>query len=1024
MQRIFKPSLLLSLAILCLTFVVIFLSGQPQPSPYRFEVDLTSSAGGRARLYFDLGHGFSEALSAEKPVAAGTNLQRCRFQIPVGIYHGLRLEPIDTGAVMMLTDARIITRNNSLIRAFSPADFSPVRGVKLLNSGRNSLRIATAPGSSPPALDLTLPAPLALEPPGPLPGITWKFAVLYSVSLVLLAAFRLAFRSMPGRPASWWSALTDHGRRHPRRALAAMALLAVVINCYPIVFLGRSFVSPNFGTVLLYERSPTLPGYQDTAGEDSHGSDVGATIWQDVPYAAVQHHALFDDHELPLWNRYNSAGVTLLGQGQSMFGDPLHLLVIAANSAAWAWDLKFLICRWLLAFGLGLIVFHGTRHLPSALIAAFSSPFVGFFLYRLNHPDYFGFCYAPWILYCWCRLSTAATWRSGAAWCVGLVAACWTEMNSGTVKEAYMLVLTMNLSGAVVLLFADLAWREKLGKFLLAAWAGVSFVLISAPVWLTFLDALKVAYTSSADPSAYQIHPAVLLGLFDEIFYRPLSDGGGVFNPGANFLVLFGVLYYFATLRRLPAARMSLAVAAAAFFPFALAFGVMPPQWIVRIPFIANLVHVGDVFSPALVIHLIVLAGFGLQAAAARLGTPEGRGDLAIAGLLLLGLIVPYLATVNGVMVSLVHVPVSAFVWSSLVVLPVAMAVLALAARRALIRGKWSAALIILATACTVILLWRQGPQARIGFEPYVFHPAARADFHARSDAVETVLADHTAPFRTTGFEGNLFAGWTAIYGLEGLSGPDAIMNRYYRELLEGCGVDRPWEWRYAVHVATLAALKPVYDFLNIKYYFEINPDNGHISSVLRPVKATDLYVYASDETWPRAFFTDRLAVYATPVELGALVRNGDGRPFAAIQASDRVQAPALPSDLAGRTVVPAVNYHLTANTTSFDVSAPGPGIIVLLETWMKDDFRVEINGHPTSYLRLNHAFKGVAVDAAGTYRVTFSYWPHHFTIALVLGGAGLALIGAIWLMAWRSDRTFAGQAPPPDLQSRPACQT
>ena len=33
--------------------------------------------------------------------------------------------------------------------------------------------------------------------------------------------------------------------------------------------------------------------------------------------------------ELPFWNRYNAAGVDLLAQGQSMFGDPLHLLVLA-----------------------------------------------------------------------------------------------------------------------------------------------------------------------------------------------------------------------------------------------------------------------------------------------------------------------------------------------------------------------------------------------------------------------------------------------------------------------------------------------------------------------------------------------------------------------------------------------------------------------------------------------------------------------------------------------------------------------
>ena len=75
-----------------------------------------------------------------------------------------------------------------------------------------------------------------------------------------------------------------------------------------------------------------------TSLEDVKGSDVGAMMWQHMPYAVVQSRAIFQDLELPLWNRYNSSGVTLLGQGQSMFGDPLHVLVLLTGGASWAWD--------------------------------------------------------------------------------------------------------------------------------------------------------------------------------------------------------------------------------------------------------------------------------------------------------------------------------------------------------------------------------------------------------------------------------------------------------------------------------------------------------------------------------------------------------------------------------------------------------------------------------------------------------------------------------------------------------------
>ena len=83
-----------------------------------------------------------------------------------------------------------------------------------------------------------------------------------------------------------------------------------------------------------------------------------------------------------------------------------------------------------------------------------------------------------------------------------------------------------------------------------AAWAGVIFVLLAAPVWGTFLDTLKQAYTGYNAVSAYQIQPSLLLGAFDEAFYRPLMPNLWTFDPSANFLLLLGVLYFLVTLRK------------------------------------------------------------------------------------------------------------------------------------------------------------------------------------------------------------------------------------------------------------------------------------------------------------------------------------------------------------------------------------------------------------------------------------------------------------------------------------------
>ena len=114
------------------------------------------------------------------------------------------------------------------------------------------------------------------------------------------------------------------------------------LSCYPIVFFGKSFVSPNnhSHTFLLYGEMPTVPGYKEVETDDEKGSDLGAVMWYSWPASVVESRALFKDFELPFWNRFDSSGLPLLGQGQSMFGDPLHTLVLLTRGAAWSMGLK------------------------------------------------------------------------------------------------------------------------------------------------------------------------------------------------------------------------------------------------------------------------------------------------------------------------------------------------------------------------------------------------------------------------------------------------------------------------------------------------------------------------------------------------------------------------------------------------------------------------------------------------------------------------------------------------------------
>jgi hypothetical protein len=117
-------------------------------------------------------------------------------------------------------------------------------------------------------------------------------------------------------------------------------------------------------------------------------------------------------------------------------------------------------------------------HPPAAALANldgahFAAPFIGFFVYRINHAAYFSLCYAPWPLYCWLRVTQAEGRRAIAAWSGGLLITNLALMNSGAVKEAYMLLLTMNFSGACVLLSSAGSWRSRFVKLAAAGWAGV-----------------------------------------------------------------------------------------------------------------------------------------------------------------------------------------------------------------------------------------------------------------------------------------------------------------------------------------------------------------------------------------------------------------------------------------------------------------------------------------------------------------------------------------------------------------------
>jgi hypothetical protein len=960
-----------------------------RPGCYFFEAEMTATTPGMVQLFYDVGRGSNEGDSVHLPLLASAELRLYRFPLPTGTCSMLRLDPSDREGTFTIAHARVVDQAGGVVREFPPDDFVAYQQIATLAGENGHLKVVTTPGAFDPILTLKLARPLKL----PL-SVLLVVRLLAPVCGGIFAATLLIGAVFTAGPATAARRLVAWAEGHPVQALFATALVAVAVQCHPVLFFGRSFVSPNNAVFLLYDTFPTAPGYRDIDVEDARGSDVGAMMWAHLYAPQVQREAL-DQGEFPLWNRYDLCGVPLLGQGQLMFGDPFNWLTIAARGATWAWDARFLAMRVLFCFGIGLAVWLLARHLAAALLLTATIGFIGFFAFRLNHPAALSLCWSPWVLVAWCWLLEARTPRARNLSLLALFAAHGCMMTSGTIKEAYMLTLCLDLTGALLVLTAVETWRRRLGKLGAALVAGVVFLLVSAPQWMTFLDALKKSHTSYDVPAAAQLSPWLFIGFFEDLFYRQLRVDEPHYDPSSNFVVLFGLLWVLVNLREIGRQRRLAVVLGAALLPFGLVFGVIPSSWIVKVPFVANIIHIDNTFSCPLLVLTAVIAGFGLALAIRGWRDADWLPKYATFVLLLAGLAWLYFGSTQQIAKSPFFVGYIPGLFLAMLACPVGIR---LAARRGQ-RGAVAA----IGIGALALLLWRHGQYLSTSFDTYVVNPKIRVDVAATSPATRFVDARRQEPARTVGTGYILFPGYNQALDWESIYGVEALRNRDLDELATLTPMKKVFDWVGGPPVQDdIREALPMQDLLNVRYYLAPHLATPRELPGRRLLAALDLDVYESPTAWPRAFFTNALATYAAPADFVRLTLKEGARPFAAVQERDVPHLPAqaefLSKNLATRTSVPASGYRLTANTTSFDVTASTPGVIVLSETYYPGDFQVEINDRPTTYFRVNHLFKGIYVDQPGIYHLTFRYWPEHFTLSLWLAAAGVVLALAAWL--------------------------
>lgn len=278
-----------------------------------------------------------------------------------------------------------------------------------------------------------------------------------------------------------------------------------------------------------------------------------------------------------------------------------------------------------------------------SLLYAALAAYCGAFFYINNHPAFFVFAYAPWILL---AALEWLDWRAGWQvrwWLVWLLAnfACF---NAGHVELAVILIGGLNAAALACAL--SVCGRGVSMAKVVARMAGgtLCFLGLTAPIWISFLVSLDGSFTTHREIKVTQFSPLTLLGVFDEVFYRCLwpNDVAPVTAPATSLLVLAGCSFSIWRWRQLKSEPFFWVNTGAVVLWGGCVFGWVPADLLALVPLLNLVGHVAVGFSYLLVIHLTIQSAYGLKCLAKSERLPQVAGDAACVAVIFTGLILLY----------------------------------------------------------------------------------------------------------------------------------------------------------------------------------------------------------------------------------------------------------------------------------------------------------------------------------------------------------------------------------------------
>ena len=783
------------------------------------------------------------------------------------------------------------------------------------------------------------------------------------------------------------SFLAKWSSQRPVLAILFVSVLTVVINCHPILFCGKSYVSPACVDSLIYGWWPPAPGMApNTRFAQPPESDTCAMMWWDAPMGFVQSRSLLEHGEIPLWNRYSHCGDTLIGQAVSMLGDPLQSIVILGRGSALAWDAKFLVAKTLFCFGFGLVIRRLLGCGPMGLLYAALGAYCGVYFRIANHPVFFVLAYAPWILLSAMELleaRSAGYVRWGVLWLLANIGC----FNGGHVEVAVDLIGGLNLAALVNALASQADGRQARRVLGIMGIATLLFLGMTAPVWISFLVGLKDSFTVHAAIHVFQQPLRSLPGAFDEAFFW------GVSKPvaqGTSLLVLAGCVLSARRWRQLKEQSFFWVNLGAIFLWGGVVFGWVPAGVLERIPLLNRVGHTDMDFSYLLAIHLTIQSAYGFKCLAGEENLRRTVTDFLWMLAVFAGALLEYVCARTSQPISL-----SYFLYAGLGAMGAPLLFAYLKSRY----GHVSA------LGWIGIFLLGFFPQHRFGLytsgdSMLYLRPGPRMVLNPRTEALDRLQADKSAPFRVSavqyGIGGILSGDYGAIYGLEDIRSCAPVSSGEYVRLIAkfpGMLHDKGW----VLGIKDPARAQPLLSALNVKYVLVDPVHRIPAQASFRVVTQSDLLVLENLEVWPRAFFVNQVTRAASTEEFSRQLLANGKQPFASVSEEAIRQHPRLGRlrDAPTLLILPATNYQLRANSTGFDVHVPCPGMVCLLEGQGRD-FTVKANQQAKEVLTVNRVFKGVFLEQPGDYHVEFTYRPRHWQLACICFWSSLAGVAVL----------------------------